>query len=94
MTRSPLHSSDEHHLSAPAKFVHLEEAVPDAILDLRYYSDYNFVGERIDGYESPTAFLTIPAAHALADVSAFLKIHGYRLKVYDAYRPQHQQHDE
>lgn len=33
-------------------FVLLSEAVPDAILEIRYYSTYNFVGDRIDGYES------------------------------------------
>ena len=32
-------------------FVLLSEAVPDAILEIRYYSTYNFVGDRIDGYE-------------------------------------------
>ena len=32
-------------------FVALAEAVPDVILEPRYYSTYNFVGERIDGYE-------------------------------------------
>lgn len=30
-------------------FVVLSEAVPDAILEIRYYSTYNFVGDRIDG---------------------------------------------
>ena len=32
-------------------FVLLSEAVPDVILEVRYYSTYNFVGERVDGYE-------------------------------------------
>ena len=36
-------------------FVSLAEAVPDAILEIRYYSTYNFTGERIDGYERPCA---------------------------------------
>ena len=29
-------------------FVLLSEAVPDVILEIRYYSTYNFVGDRID----------------------------------------------
>ena len=29
--------------SAPSGFVHLGEAVPDVILEIRYYSTYNFV---------------------------------------------------
>ena len=69
-------------------FVLLSEAVPDAILEIRYYSTYNFVGDRIDGYEEPVALLTKEAAEALLAVSEELKEKGYRLKIYDAYRPQ------
>ena len=69
-------------------FVLLSEAVPDAILEIRYYSTYNFVGERIDGYEEPLAFLTKEAAEALGEVSDELVEKGYRLKIFDAYRPQ------
>ena len=69
-------------------FVLLTDAVPDAILEIRYYSTYNFVGDRIDGYEEPLAFLTKEAAAALKEVSDDLAARGYRLKIYDAYRPQ------
>ena len=69
-------------------FVLLSEAVPDAILEIRYYSTYNFVGDKIDGYEEPVALLTKEAAAALKEVSDELKGKGYRLKIYDAYRPQ------
>ena len=69
-------------------FVLLSEAVPDAILEIRYYSTYNFVGDRIEGYEEPVALLTKEAAAALLEVSEELKEKGYRLKIYDAYRPQ------
>ncbi len=69
-------------------FVLLSEAVPDAILEIRYYSTYNFVGSRIDGYEEPVALLTKEAAAALKEVSDELVAKGYRLKIYDAYRPQ------
>ena len=69
-------------------FVLLSEAVPDAILEIRYYSTYNFVGDRIDGYEEPLAFLTKEAAGALKEVSDEMVGRGYRLKIYDAYRPQ------
>ena len=74
--------------SVPAGFVRLAEAVPDAILEIRYYSTYNFVGDRIDGYERPTALLTVEAAKALKAVSDDVKAQGYRLKIFDAYRPQ------
>ncbi len=69
-------------------FVLLSDAVPDAILEIRYYSTYNFVGRRIDGYEEPLALLTKEAASALKEVSDELVEKGYRLKIFDAYRPQ------
>ena len=69
-------------------FVLLSEAVPDAILEIRYYSTYNFIGDRVDGYEEPLALLTKEAAAALKTVSDAVIEKGYRLKIYDAYRPQ------
>ena len=71
-----------------SQFVTLTDAVPDAILEIRYFGTYNFVGTRIDGYEEPTALLTKQAAEALRAVSDDVRQQGYRLKIYDAYRPQ------
>ncbi len=69
-------------------FVSVGEAIPDVILEIRYYSSFNFVGERIDGYEEPIALLTAEAAAALKQASDEAVTRGYRLKIYDAYRPQ------
>lgn len=72
----------------PTGFVVLSDVVPDIIQEIRYHSTYNFVGERIDGYEIPCAMMTIEAAQALKKVSDDLIKKGYRLKIFDAYRPQ------
>lgn len=69
-------------------FVNITDVVPDAILEIRYYGTYNFVGTRIDGYLQPTALMTRRAADSLRAVSDDVKAQGYRLKIYDAYRPQ------
>ena len=69
-------------------FVEITEVIPDAILEIRYYSTYNFVGTRIDGYRQPTALLTREAADSLRAVSDDVLAQGYRLKIFDAYRPQ------
>lgn len=69
-------------------FVLVTDIVPDVILEIRYFSTYNFVGQRIDGYEEPVAILTREAANALKQVSDDMLKQGYRLKVYDGYRPQ------
>ena len=71
----------------PSGFVVLADYVPHIVQEIRYYSTYNFIGERIDGYEEPCALLTKEAARALKAVSNEMIVRGYRLKVFDAYRP-------
>ncbi len=71
----------------PSDFVVLSDVVPGIIQEIRYYSTYNFIGERIDGYEEPYALLTKEAARALKSAANELNVMGYRLKVFDAYRP-------
>lgn len=71
----------------PSGFVVLADYVPHIVQEIRYYSTYNFIGERIDGYEEPCALLTKEAARALKSVSNEMIVHGYRLKIFDAYRP-------
>jgi D-alanyl-D-alanine dipeptidase len=70
------------------EFVNVSDVAPDVILEVRYYSTFNFIGDRIDGYEQPIALLTKKAAAALKNASDMAISKGYRLKVYDAYRPQ------
>ena len=69
-------------------FVSVSEAIPDVLRDIRYHSTYNFVGQRVDGYEAPVALLTREAAAALRLVSDDLRAQGLRLVIYDGYRPQ------
>ena len=68
-------------------FVVLSDFVPDIVQEIRYYSTYNFIGDRIDGYEEPCALMTIEGARALKSAAAELAAWGYRLKIFDAYRP-------
>ena len=72
----------------PSGFVLVSEMIPDVILDIRYHSTFNFLGERVDGYEEPVALLTREAAEALKTVSDEAVSLGYRLKIFDCYRPQ------
>ena len=71
-----------------SQFVNLTDVIPDAILEVRYFGTYNFVGTRVDGYLEPVVLMTRQAAESLRAVSDDLKQQGYRLKIYDAYRPQ------
>ena len=68
-------------------FTLLSDYVPAIIQEIRYYSTYNFVGDRIDGYEQPCAIMTKEAARAVKAISNKLNVMGYRIKVFDTYRP-------
>lgn len=72
----------------PKGFVLVSDVIPDLITEARYYTTYNFVGTRVDGYEEPVALCTREAAAALKLVADDLREKGYLLKIYDAYRPQ------
>ena len=74
-------------LTDASGFVLLSDYVPDAIQEIRYFSTYNFIGDRIAGYEEPVAIITKQAARVLQTVSREMFVMGYRLKVFDAYRP-------
>ncbi|WP_222850422.1 M15 family metallopeptidase [Paenibacillus tengchongensis] len=72
----------------PKGFVYLDEVIPAAQFEIRYYTANNFVGARIDGYKAPLAIFSKEAAAALKKVSDDLAQKGYILHIYDAYRPQ------
>lgn len=72
----------------PEGFVYVAELIPDVLQEIRYYSSYNFVGTRIDGYYAPNCVLTKAAADSLRVVSDELSRKGYVMKLYDGYRPQ------
>lgn len=72
---------------AEADLVDVSTLVPDIALEMRYASTHNFVGTRIDGYDNAKCFLKRPAAEALVHAESELRSSGYRLKLFDCYRP-------
>ena len=78
----------EDNTKMPSGFVVLSDIAPDIVVEMRYYGKYNFVGERIRGYEEPIALVTLETARALKKANADVAPMGYKLKVWDAYRPQ------
>ncbi|MEU9866085.1 M15 family metallopeptidase [Streptomyces sp. NPDC047971] len=73
---------------APKEFVALSSVDRTIIQEMRYTTEHNFVGEKVDGYRQPLCILTRPAAEALHRAQVKLLARGYSLKVYDCYRPQ------
>ncbi|HHW32459.1 MAG TPA: M15 family metallopeptidase [Clostridiaceae bacterium] len=79
---------DSNQYSLPDGFVYVTDVIPIAQLEIRYFSNDNFVGAVIDGYEAPKAILTKEAAQALKKAADTLYEQGYYIKIFDAYRPQ------
>ncbi len=69
-------------------FVPVYTVIDDAAYDIRYYSSNNFTGNRINGYNTPIAYMTKEGAKALSLAAANLRKQGYRLLIWDTYRPQ------
>ncbi len=76
-----------HYSSDSSGFVSLQDVIPEALPEIRYAGSFNFVGERIDGYEEPVALMTREAAEALSRVNGEAAARGLGLKIFDAYRP-------
>lgn len=72
---------------AQAGLVDIRSLLPDIAEDIRYAGADNFVGVRIDGYLAPRCFLRESSAQALQRVETALREEGFRLQLFDCYRP-------
>lgn len=76
--------SDE---AADSLLVDLLRVDSTLVIDMRYATANNFTGAPLPGYAGNRAYLRAEAAAALAVVSEDLRMQGYGLKIFDAYRP-------
>lgn len=72
----------------PDDFVYLLDLEPSIKIELRYFSNNNFIGRPIDGYHRSTIIVSKPTASALQKVQSALEKKGLGLKIFDAFRPQ------
>ena len=72
----------------PDDFVYLLDLEPSIKIELRYFSNNNFIGQPIDGYHRSTIIVSKPTEIALQKVQNDLEKKGLGLKIFDAYRPQ------
>lgn len=73
-----------------ADLVLVKTVIPDCILDIRYATTNNFTGKVI--YTSDACYLLEPALHALQQAADLFRTLGYRIKIWDAYRPRRAQY--
>ncbi len=75
-------------IKLPDGFDYVHNHIPDAVLELRYYGNDNFIGQPIDGYQNNVGILSTKAILALKNVQEELKQYNLSIKIFDGYRPQ------
>lgn len=72
----------------PKDFYSLKKLDNTIVVDLKYFTNDNFLGTRVDGYSANIAYLKWRPAKALAEAQDLIAPQGIGLKIFDAYRPQ------
>ena len=81
----PVVNLDEMPKREPGDFVKLRDYIPDIVVELKYATASNFTGQVV--YDFTEVYLRYSTVLKLMDVQAELREQGYRLKVWDAFRP-------
>lgn len=69
----------------PGDFVKVRDYIPDIVVELKYATSNNFTGSVV--YEFTEVYLRYSTVLKLMDVQAELRELGYKLKIWDAFRP-------
>jgi D-alanyl-D-alanine dipeptidase len=72
-------------LAVDPPLVDVAARIPDAVLDLRYATGRNFLRRPL--YPAARCLLRAPVAERLERAAAALRRAGYRLRLFDCYRP-------
>ena len=68
-------------------FVYIDEIDNSIIVNLKYFTKDNFIGEKIPHYKVNRGIMTKEAAIALSKAQKKFLEKGYSIVIYDAYRP-------
>lgn len=81
----PVVNLDEMPKREPSDFVKVRDYIPDIVVELKYATSSNFTGQVV--YDFTEVYLRYSTVLKLMDVQAELREQGYRLKIWDAFRP-------
>ncbi|KRM59137.1 M15 family metallopeptidase [Secundilactobacillus malefermentans] len=70
-------------------FINVHEVVPDIIVDLKYATAANFTGKKV--YDFSQAISRAGTVKKLGIAAKILRQQGFRIKIWDAYRPTYAQ---
>ena len=68
----------------PEGFSYLQDHIPDAVIELRYFGNDNFIGKPIDGYNKNVSILSTEAILSLKKVQDELKQYNLGIKIFKA----------
>ena len=81
----PVVNLDEMPKREPGDFVKVRDYIPDIVVELKYATSSNFTGLVVYDFTEP--YLRYSTVLKLMDVQAELRELGYRLKIWDSFRP-------
>ena len=81
----PVVNLDDMPKREPSDFVKVRDYIPDIVVDLKYATSSNFTGQVV--YDFTEVYLRYSTVLKLMDVQAELREQGYKLKIWDAFRP-------
>ena len=79
--------TQEQSTNLPDGFVDLTSLNTSIITDIRYSTEYNFVGRKIAGYKANKIIISEKVAKLLLKVQEDVAKDGFNIIVYEAYRP-------
>ena len=71
----------------PSGFVYIEDIDKSIIVNLKYFTNDNFIGRRVPHYKANRGIMTRDTAIALSKAQKKFLEKGYSIVIYDAYRP-------
>ena len=75
-------------LAKANKLIDIKKISPSIIIQMKYFTTDNFVGDIINGYEANKCLLLKEAANSLKKAQSLAIKKGLSLMVHDCYRPQ------
>ncbi len=77
--------SNKFNQISDSTFVNINDYSSDFVLDMKYGTEDNFLKSKV--YECSSCFLRLKTVKSLIDANVEFKAKGYKIKLFDCYRP-------
>lgn len=83
--QNEMHSVDNNQVVSDTTFVNLKDYSSDFVYDMKYATEDNFLKAKV--YDCAECFLRLKTVKALVKANKSFMKKGYRIKLFDCYRP-------